>query len=156
MFFAELTQGKRGFSLIELLIVFAIIGVLVLISMPAIRIYQHNLETSGVIRDLMANLRYAQQLAVTEQVEHGVYFITADKKYQVRRYGTATSTIKEVILPSEITEITVSGLTDANGDKEARYNPIGAVRDAGSVMLKNSQGATTTIEIRPSGFIKKD
>ena len=145
---------KKGFSLPEILISLAIIGIIVLIGMPAISNYQHSLETTGTVRNLISDLRYAQQLAVTEQIEHGVYFITGENKYQVRRYGSSTTTLKEVVFPAEITEVTISGLTAAEAGQEARYNPYGAVRNAGSIILKNSQNATTSVDVRPSGFVK--
>ena len=144
----------RGFTLIELLIIIGIIGVLVLGGIPAFRTYQSRLELSGVVRSLVSDLRYSQQLAVTEQVEHSVYFVPDQKKYELRRYGEATTTLKTVLLPEEILEISVTGLTVAGAYKEARYNPYGAVKDSGVIVLRNTQNTTTTIEVQPSGFIK--
>lgn len=149
-------EGKqRGFTLLEIMVSIAIFGVLLLIAIPNIVNYRHNLELGGVVQNLMSDLRYAQQLAVTEQVEHSVYFIVSEKKYQVKRYGETVTVVKEVSLSTEIIDITILNLTEEGSEKEARYNSYGAVKDAGEIILTNSQNATTTIEVRPSGFVKK-
>lgn len=150
----QAAKFKIGFTLIELFIIIGIIGILALISIPAFRAYQPSLQLSGAIRNLASDLRYAQQLSVTEQVEHSVYFVLPERKYQIRRYGTLASTIKETVFSEEIIEITISGLSDVEGNKEARYNPYGAVKTPGSVALKNSKNITTTVDIKPSGFVK--
>lgn len=151
----NMQQSKiKSFTLIEFFTVTAIVGIIILIGAPLIRNYQPSLQLNGAVRDLVSDIRYVQQLAVTEQVEHSVYFISSEKRYQIKRYGTETSTLKEIFLPEEITEISISGLSEVEINKEARYNPYGAVKDFGSVTLKNSKNATSTIDIRPSGFVK--
>ncbi|GAI55728.1 unnamed protein product, partial [marine sediment metagenome] len=67
---------KSAFTLAELLVIIGIIGILALISIPAFRAYQPNLQLSSMVRELVTDLRYAQQLAVAEQVEHGIRFFS--------------------------------------------------------------------------------
>ena len=144
----------KGFTLIEFLVIIGIIGMLVLIGIPAFRIFQPSLQLSGAARNLITDLRYTQQLAVTEQIEYGVRFSTTTREYQIIGYGKAVSTIKQVSLPDEIIKLSVTGLSDINGDKEARYIPYGSVRESGEITLENSKNATTTIRVRPSGFVR--
>jgi len=148
------TNYNLALTLIETLVVISIIGILVSISVFSFRTYNPTLKLNGSIRNLTSDLRYAQQLAVAEQIEHSVYFIAAEKKYQIKKYGPTISIVKEVILPEEIIEITVSGLTIADSNKEAKYNPYGAVADSGIITLKNSKNNTKSVDIRPSGFVK--
>lgn len=144
----------KSFTLIELLVIIGIIVILALISIPVFRSYQPTLQLSGSARNLVSDLRYAQQSAVTEQIEYGVRFSTTTKKYQLIKYGTVTTTIKTVSFPEEIIRVSVSDLSDINSNKEARYIPYGSVRKGGEVTLENSKNLTITISIRPSGFVK--
>jgi prepilin-type N-terminal cleavage/methylation domain-containing protein len=142
-------RAKQGITLIELLTVIAVIGILALASIPAFRAYGPRLELSGTVRDLISDLRYIQQLAVTEQKECCIKFFPAEKKYQILQCGEETI-LKEKILPEEIQTLIVSGLTD----NEVRYNPYGAVRESGSIVLNNTKNQTKTISIKPSGFVE--
>ena len=145
---------SQGFSLIEMLIVVGIIGILVGISAKTIINLQPDLKLSGACRELITDIRYAQQLAVSEQVEHGLYLCDSEKRYEVRRYGETTEILKAVSFPEEIIEINISGLTSIDSNKEARYNFYGTVKDYGTISLKNSENKIKTIEIRPSGFTR--
>jgi len=139
---------KPGFSLIELMIIIGVIVILSLATIPAFRAYGPRLELSGTARELIGDLRYVQQLAVTEQKEYCIKFFPAEKKYQTFQCGEGTF-LKEKILPTQIQTLTVEGLTD----NEVRYNPYGAVKEAGNVILTNVKSQTKTVSIKPSGFV---
>ena len=64
-------MNKKSFTLTELLIVISIIAILLLIGLPLLQAYRPSLRLSGTVRDLVTDLRHAQQLAVTEQINHG-------------------------------------------------------------------------------------
>ena len=69
---------RNGFTLIELLVVIGILSLLFLIGIPAFRAYQPALQLSGSVRELVTDLRYAGQLSVDEQVNHGVRFSVSE------------------------------------------------------------------------------
>jgi len=144
----------KGFTLTEILVTLGVLGILVAITLSVLRTVQPDLQLSGATRELITDLRYAQQLTITEQVEHSIRFYSAEKRYEIRRYGETTEILKTVSLPEEIEEMTISGLSDIDSGKEARYNPYGAIKDSGSILLENSEHQTRTIKVRPSGFVK--
>jgi Tfp pilus assembly protein FimT len=144
-----------GFTLNEFLVALAIVIVLASISVLSYGNIRPALQLNGAARNLVSDLRYAQQLAVTEQFDHGAWFSTTSKdKYQIIRHqNSATTTIKEVILEEEGIELQqMSPFTN----NEVRFNPYGAIKngESGTITLKNTKNATTTIEISPSGFVK--
>jgi len=142
-------RAKKGVTLIELLTVIGIIGILSLISIPTFRAYGPRLELSGSTQELVSDLHYAQQMAVTEQKEYCIKFFPADKKYQIFKYGTAII-LKERVLPGVIQSLTVAGFTD----DEIVYNSYGAVKEEGTVELESINAQIKTISIKPSGFIE--
>lgn len=140
----------NSFTLIELLMILLIAGILALIGIPAFKIYQPSLQLSGVTRELATDLRYAEQLAITEQVEHGVRFFIETGQYQIIRHANPDEIIRSENLPQGVSFESVTGLTQ----NEAVFNPYGAAKEAGLVTLINSKNTTSTIDVRPSGFIK--
>ncbi len=146
------TQRNKltGFALIEFLIALGIIGILVGISIPVYRQFQPALQLSGAVRNLLADLRYAQQLAVTEQLEYCVHLFPEDedKEYKVIQCEDSEEIIKIISL-LEIDSIIVTGFTN----NEVRYNPYGAVKEGGTIALE-VDGKTKIIEVKPSGFVK--
>lgn len=154
---------KKGFTLTEVLIVISIIVILIGISVPVLIKYQPSLQLSSSVRDLITDLRYSQQLTVTEQIEHCICFFPLDgeyeKRYQIIRCGESDPQcgepdpvlVKEKSLPEKIKTLTIS---DSFINDEVRYNPYGAVKTAGTVTLTDTKDETKTIEVKPSGFVK--
>jgi len=140
---------QRGFTLTEILIVIGIIVVLIGISIPVFRQFQPTLQLSGAVRTLVTNLRYAQQLAVTEQVNHCLQLFLTERKYQIIQCDQ-TEPLLEITLPDEISSFSATGFTS----NKIEFNPYGAVKEKGDITLKNTEGKAKTIDVRPSGFVK--
>ena len=144
------TGFKNCFTLVEILVVLGIVGILSLIGIPAFKVFQPSLQLSGVMRDLATDLRYAEQLAITEQVEHGIIFLTETEQYQVVRYGDPDEILELKSLPQEVNFQSIVGLA---GNKVI-FNPYGAAKESGVITLVNTKNSTSGIDVRPSGFIK--
>ncbi|MDP2951473.1 MAG: type II secretion system protein [bacterium] len=143
-------SDNQGFTLIEVLIVIAVMAILCAVFISQTSFFQPQAKLASVARDLITDIRYAQQLAVNEQVEYGISFLVSENKYQLWRFSAVPEQIFEKILPQEVQISQVLDLTD---DK-VKFNAYGAVAEAGSVYLINSESETKIIEIRPSGFAK--
>ncbi len=141
--------SKKSFTLVEILVVIGILGILVSISIPIMRNFQPGLQLRNSTQEIISDLRYAQQLTITQQREYCVRFFPAEKKYQIIQCE-ATQFLKEKVLPQEIKTLSISVFTN----NEIRYNPYGAVREEGTITLENYKGETKIILFRRSGFIK--
>ncbi|MFH1780654.1 MAG: hypothetical protein ABH841_01475 [Candidatus Nealsonbacteria bacterium] len=141
---------KNCFALVEILIVLGIFSILALIGIPAFKMYQSDLQLSGSLRELSIDLRYAGQLAITEQIDYGVVFFPDDHQYQIVIFGDSNEILKSKTLPQGISFLSITGFTN----NEVVFNPYGAAKEQGIITLINTKQATGSVDVRPSGFIK--
>lgn len=127
-----------------------ILMILIIIGIPLLQQYSPTLKLKGEARELASELRYAQQLTLTEQITHLARFFPTDKKYQIIKApaGQDEEILKEIILQTPIIfeEITFAG-------NQVSFNASGTSSEAGQVVLTN-QEKNITVEVKPSGYIK--
>ena len=75
--------SSRGFSLIELLIVLTIIGILTALAIPAMVAQRRMLRSTAVTREIMTQLRYARQLAMSQRQSITFQYDDAAAKKQI-------------------------------------------------------------------------
>ncbi|MCK5044475.1 prepilin-type N-terminal cleavage/methylation domain-containing protein [Candidatus Parcubacteria bacterium] len=144
-------EKPTGFSLIEILIVVAMVTIIAGISFVSFKNIQPILELKGMTSELTNDLRYAQQLAVTEQIDHGIHIFPIEGKYQIIKYGSVQEILKEKLLPDKIDFSEVNGFTN----NEAKFNAYGAAKEQGTIIILSVEdNSTTRIEVSPSGFVK--
>lgn len=143
-------KSSVGFTLIETSVVILIIGIIVVISWASIQQLQPSLRLRSSARDLTTDCRYAQQKAITEQVNYGIAFSSTTNSYRVLRYGTTTQQVFEKFFSQGISFQQISGFEN----NEAIFNPYGAVKESGNISLINQKGEIKNIQIKPSGFVK--
>lgn len=137
---------KRGFSIIELLVVLGVIAMFSMVSLPYFVSYQKNIKLKNEVKLLATNLKYAQQLAVTEQIIYQVILAPETKSYQIINSESA-EVIKTVNLDDEVDFYNFTTSTFS-------FNATGAVLEYGQIVLINTKNSTVTIEIKPSGYVQ--
>lgn len=141
--------NKNGFTLIEILTAIAIISLITAIGLPFYHNINMNFDLSGESRNLASDLRQAQQLSVTEQINYQLIINQTQNSYSIFNSQNLKK-IKERKLKNEITILAVNGLID----NTVEFNATGAANSAGSIVLSNSNLKQATIEIKPSGYVK--
>lgn len=79
----------RGFSLTELIVIISILGILGWVAYPKMAAMDE-IKLDAAARRLAGDLRYAQSLAMSRRVIHGVLFNPALEKYVVFAPNTAS------------------------------------------------------------------
>lgn len=80
---------NKGYTIIELLMVMVIIGFFAAIVLPAFSTSYDTLKVESAYRQLMQDIRYAQQLAVSRHVTHGLSFNPSNETYFIYRQSTS-------------------------------------------------------------------
>ncbi len=82
-------MSARGFTLTELIVIMSILGILSWLAFPKMSAMDEiKLDTAA--RRMAADLRYAQSLAISKRVIHGILFNPALEKYTVFAPTTGT------------------------------------------------------------------
>ena len=143
-------MNNRGSILLNLLVAVLAIIVVVTLTLPFIRNYRINSELSSQARELVNDLRYAQQLSVTEQLVHGVKFDTENNLYKTIKLTSPTTTLSSVSLGGKNSFKSLQGFSDTT----VEFNFYGGVDEAGEIILENINNHEITVEIKPSGYVQ--
>ena len=84
-------KTNKGFSLIELMIVIAIIGIVIAIASPSFYKYRQNTNLKEATRDLAGDISYWKQTAVAENARYRMVFNQAANTYTIQKENPANS-----------------------------------------------------------------
>ncbi len=143
-------KNNLGGMLIDVIIAFGIIALMSTLTIPYIKRYQPNLKLNAAARNLASDLRYAQQLTITEQKIHATSFDLANNKYDILKIDSATTTVKTVFFDPEVSFKQITGLAN----NQAVFNFYGGVSQPGQIILTNINNIDAAINIKPSGYIQ--
>lgn len=146
---SECKKKEVGFTIIEFMVAISFLSVLFLMSLYSLKELTPDLQLSGTARELVTDLRYAQQASITEQSDYCIKMFFDLRKYQIIKCDES-EVISEKVLPDHITAFSS---TVFSGNK-IEFNPYGAVRESGTITFGNANGKTKIIEVKASGFVK--
>jgi len=155
-------MNRRGITLMELIIVMAIIALGAVLMVPNIAGWIPNYRLRSATRDVVSTLRVAQMKAVARNVDHRVTFVQGEGSFFIMRRTTAGV--------NNWVRITVSDEVAAGADDAKQFLPSGVQFDSvnfptavnnpefypnstasgGNVVLKNSRGTLRTIIVAPT------
>jgi len=150
---SSIDPAKAGFSLLELVVVIAILAILLGMGLVAFRSYQANAQLKLAGEELAAALRYARQLAMKEggaTVDFSPLPGGAAQGYAV--YHQDGSLAKQLTLPGTVT------LSMTDWGPVVNFLQNGSADDDGQIVLNStakSRQVTITLN-RVTGAVTRD
>lgn len=154
----------RGFSLVEVLVVIAILAIVLTIAVPNFNKYIHNTNLKTAGRDLAGDILNIKQTAAAQGVHYKIIFNKDANNYRIIKggpngtsgeYDETTAIIKS--LGSIASYITIDSTTyTPNANPQIVFQPRGTTSPGGSVTLKNDKGSTIKITTSVMGKVSVD
>ena len=139
-------MNKRGVTLIELVVVFAIIALGAVLMVPNMGAWMPNYRLRNATRDLVSTMRVAQMRAVSNNMEYQVS-ITGGS-YTLQRYSSGLAAWVSEGDPAALpTGITINSNNFLNNNPLFRPN---SSSNGGTIVLINTKQTTRTIRVLPS------
>lgn len=153
---------ESGYSLAELLVVVAIVGVMSLVSVPQFIKYQQTAKIKGALRILASDVRNARQVAIARYIQVRIEFTTNSRyKFSYRTVGASSwtpmpiSILTNPSIPMTVTPIqayrdmpdpmtftaNTFGDLDGNGKADIVFNSDGTITNPDTTL----SGGTVTI-----------
>lgn len=150
-------MNQRGYSLVELVIVIAVIGIIAAMALPKIGDWQSGQALQVTARELAAEIRHLSQSAVnagSEQAAYSCNITVTSSNYTVNLYtydltkkSAAAVSSKTVTFPAGISCTTTTGIYFSISGLPC--NATGAALTADkTITLRNATGTTTTLTIK--------
>jgi type IV fimbrial biogenesis protein FimT len=141
-------RKNSGFSLIELIIVMAILGIVLAIAAPNFTKYLHNTNLKTAVRDLAGDIHNTKQTAAAHAVYYEMVFDNTNNNYSIVKCGSNSTDACNVTTASKSPAsaagyIAIDSLTYPAS--KISFQPRGTISPSGSITLKNDKGSTATI-----------
>ncbi|HEV2440272.1 MAG TPA: type II secretion system protein [bacterium] len=138
------SAGEEGFGILEVVVVLAILGLMILVTMPGLTGYQTTSAMQTTARQFMSDLRGAQENAISQNVQIDIVFAVSGGTATGYSVKNGSTTLLTVTFPT-----TVHASTTWPGNDIA-ITALGAVTGPGAspaFCVDNTKGLTNTVSI---------
>jgi type IV fimbrial biogenesis protein FimT len=138
-------MNKKGVTLIELVVVFAIIAIGAVLLAPNIGAWLPNYRLRSATRDIASTMRTAQMKAVSNNTQYRVDFNVGGNNY-VLQYQTTAGFVNDGATQNLPTGVTFISAIFSGGVPQAVFN-TNSTSSSGGVTLKNTKGSQKRITL---------
>jgi type II secretory pathway pseudopilin PulG len=143
--------NTMGITLVEILIVIAIVGILALIGIPEIGRFAADYRARSAATDLVQNMRVARAMAIKENRSYLIVFDTANQRYLIGFDGDGDGDLitinrdtfgfcKDIILTFDTNGDGINDRGDGIPDTDSDINPADGVPDCVKVVNLSNYG----------------
>ena len=148
-------RSSKGFSLIELMIVIAVLGIVLAIAAPNFTAYRDKTNLKEAARGISSDMLLAKQRAVSESRNYQIDFSEAANTYTIKQETALNSGIYNDLSTKPVgagnTAIKILGTPSfSSGVSYVTFQPRGTCNPFGSLKLKHDRvllPATITTQI---------
>ncbi len=153
-------KKKNGFSLVELLIVIAILGIVLAIAGPNLFKHRHNINLREAVRDISAEMSLCRQRAIAENIQYRISFNFGSNQYTVSRLPLGSATWQNVStgnLGGGNSLISFSSTTFSGSPPAVIFLPRGTTSAGGALLIQHSKTPrVATITVTITGRVRVD
>jgi len=147
--------GNKGFSLVEVIIVIAVIGIVAVFAVPNMIGWRANTNIGAIASNLKSDLQFAKMKAIRENQYVAVSFFPTENYYEIfvdRHNDFSRDSDEDLFLHRQLPADVRIQLTTFNHDC-LRFNSRGGA-DSGQVELVNSKGRQRNALVSQLGKIE--
>ncbi len=149
---AEKSLSRSGFSLLELMIVAALIAVLAAIAVPMYSSWRENLLFRQSAREVASMLREAKNRAISMNREHRVEFDPSNRRYRMRQGNRANDSSKWEAVLGDWT-VLPAGVNMSANVTALHFDPDGSSSLGTVSILDGSLAVRYRVKVARSGRI---
>lgn len=140
-------------TLVELLVVLAVIGLVIGIGVPALLNYGQQVRLKTTARQLMGLILFARQRAIASRAEHAVVVDLEARKVTVVDLGSGEVQEQRLDLPSSISiDVQVGG--ESMQEPQLVFRPTGSMKGrTTTVVLANTERQHTITALAATGAV---
>lgn len=145
--------GQRGFTLVELMVIIAIIGIISTMATPLFMTFLRASETQGASQELAAMLQQARELAIARNTDYRVEIEQGNNRLRFVRTsdnvvwtgpGTDAQGYRRLVNQARLTNRTAN----------PTFTRLGAA-GGGTITVQNTRGTSSqNVIVAPSGRIR--
>lgn len=141
------TQGRPGFTLLELVLVVAVISILVWLAVPNFRPVLREARLEQAVKQLQGDLLYARQLAVTSGESQVVFAVGGDASQYAVAASSSTTKVKQLPPGISVEEVKQGGVPLA--DKRITFNSSGSPGEMDlQVLVGDGRGERAALNVK--------
>lgn len=147
-------MGQKGFSLVELMVVLALIGILAGMAIPGILENLPKYRLNSGARQVMTDIQYARGRAASLNREYKIQFFVDTDKYHVLQ-GDKSMDSSAWTLEKEETALADDGVDMVSvSSNPVWFKPTGTMAGT-TITLQNTKGESLNIKTSTVGRVKK-
>ena len=145
----KMQRGEGGFTLIELGIVMAMVGIMALFVAPAIGQWIDNFRIRQAVRDISSTLQQAKMKSISSRLQYRVVFNVGNETYQLWRNDAGWVTEGNPNTVPRGVDIDNTGFTSDT----VMFNPNGTSSENGTITIDNEKGKQYQVNVNTVGRI---